>query len=189
MEPPMNLRSCQLCLLAIFAGVPCAWGQDIASGPSKGQKVPALKVFDATGEQQGKEADYVAERKDRPTIYVFVQADKWDRPMARFLKKLDEAVQKAGEQSLVVAVWLSDDVNKTKEYLPKAQQSLRLQATVLTCFPGEKAGPKDWGINADAHLTAIVANKQKVAAQFGYRSLNETDVPAVIEALEQARKK
>jgi hypothetical protein len=35
-------------------------------------------------------------------------------------------------------------------------------------------------------LTAVVANKGKVAAVFGYQSLNETDVPAVHEALMKA---
>jgi hypothetical protein len=173
-------------LLAIV--VSSAWGQDVASGPAKGEKVPSLKVFDATGEHQGKEADYAAERKDKPTIYLFVQQDKWDRPMARFLKRLDEAVNKAGESSLVVAVWLTDDVDKTKQYLPKAQQSLQFQATALTCYPGGKAGPKDWGVNADAHLTVVAANQQKVLATFGYRSVNETDVPAVLEAFKKTKK-
>jgi hypothetical protein len=173
-----------LCLLAL----PClAWGQGVVSGPDKGKKVPALKVFDATGPNQGKEVDYAAERKDRPTVYVFVQADKWDRPMARFLRKLDEAVREV-EDASVVAVWLTDDPDKTKEYLPVAQQSLQLQATALACFTGDKAGPEGWGMNADAHLTAVVANKGKVAAAFGFRSLNETDVPAVRDALKAARK-
>jgi hypothetical protein len=43
-------------------------------------------------------------------------------------------------------------------------------------------------MNADAHLTAVVANKGKVAATFGYQSINETDVPKVKEALENAIK-
>jgi len=173
-------------VLSVVLGlVAAASAQDVASGPDKDQKVPALKVFDATGPSQGKELDYAADRKDKPTIYLFVQADKWDRPPARFVKVLDEAVQKEGGGAYVVAVWLTDDADKTKEYLPKAQQSMQLQATALTCFPGEKAGPKDWNINADAHLTVVVAGKAKVTARFGYRSVNETDVPAVHEALKK----
>jgi hypothetical protein len=177
-----------LFLLLAMSVVPCAWAQDVVSGPATGQKVPNMKVFDVTGSNQGKDVDYVTERKDRPTVYVFVQADKWDRPMARFLKKLDEAVQKEKKEAAVVAIWLTDDVDKTKEYLPKAQQSLQFQVTALTCFTGEKSGPKDWGVNADAHLTVVVADKQKVAARFGYRSVNETDVPAVQEALQKVTK-
>jgi hypothetical protein len=160
-----------------------AAGQDVSSGPKKGEAVPALKVFDVTGPHKDKDVDYTAERKDKLTVYAFVQADQWDRPMARFLRKLDEAVQE--QDALVVAVWLTDDADKTKEYLPRAQQSLQLQATTLTCFTGDKAGPKGWGVNADARLTVVVADKHKVAATFGYHSVNETDVPTVRDALKK----
>src|SRR5262249_47817961 len=54
-----------------------ARADDIISGPEKGAKVPALEVFDATGPNQGKTVDYAAERKDRPTVYAFVQADQF----------------------------------------------------------------------------------------------------------------
>jgi hypothetical protein len=178
-----------VCLLAASALLPAsrASAQDVASGPEKGKPAPALKVFDVTGPSKGKEVDYQAERKGRPTLYVFVRADAWDRPMARFLRGLDEAVQQEGEDVAVVAVWLTDDADKTKDYLPKAQQSLQFQQTALTCFTGPKDGPKGWGINADAHLTAAVVNKGKVAATFGYQSVNETNVAAVRKALKKAR--
>ena len=178
---------CSFSAFAVVLTVLPARGQDLASGPDKGKAVPALRVFDATGQHEGKEVDYAADRKGKPTIYVLVRADRWDRPMARFLRKLDEAVRKEGD-TRVVAVWLTDDAEKTKKYLPVAQQSLQFERTALTCFTGGKDGPKGWGVNADAHLTAVVANKGKVAATFGFRSLNETDVPGVRDALKKARK-
>ena len=102
------------------------------------------------------------------------------------MRKLDETLLKESQEAYIVAVWLSDDVDKTKGYLPRVQQSLNFQNTALTCFTGEKAGPKDWGINPDAHFTAIVTCKGCVAKKFGYRSINETDAPAVQEALKNA---
>jgi hypothetical protein len=172
--------------LAVLAVWP-AWSQDVPSGPAKGKAVPPLKVFAATGPHQDKEVDYAKERGAKPTVFVFIPADKWSRPLARFLKKLDEAVPKVGEDAAVVAVWLADDPAKTKAYLPVAQNSLQLQATALTCFTEDKEGPKGWGINADAHATAVVTARGKVAAVFGYRSVNETAVPAVRDALHKAR--
>jgi hypothetical protein len=183
----MNTRAQLLGLATLITLTVPAPAQDIVTGPEKGKAVPALKVFAATGPEQGKELDYVAERKDKPTIYCLVAADQFDRPIARFLKKLDEALAKDDAQAYIVAVWLTEDSDKTREYLPKVQQSLQLQATALTCF-GEKTGPKDWNVNADARLTVVVAYKQKVAATFGYNSVNETDVPAVREALKKASK-
>jgi hypothetical protein len=164
-----------------------ALAQDVPSGPDKSAIVPALKVFDATGEHKDKTVDYAAERKDKPTIYLLIRADKFDRPMNRFMKELDKLVKKDFADTYVVAVWLTEDAEKTKEFLPRVQQSVQYEATVLTYFAGDKAGPKDWNVNLDAHLTAVVAAKQKVAATFGYKSINESDVPGVRDALKKAR--
>ena len=181
----MSLTRC-LPILAPLFFASALLADETKSGPDKGEKVSALKVFAATGEQEGKDVDYIAERKDKPTIYVFVQADKWSRPMNRFLKTLDEAVHKDGEAA-IVAVWLTEKPDETKEYLPKLQSAVKYEATVLACFTGEKIGPMGWAINSDAHLTVVVANKGKVAAAMGFQSINETDVPAVRDALHKAR--
>ena len=79
--------------------------------------------------------------------------------------------------------WLTDDADKAKEYLPKAQMSLKLERTTFAVHPGDKNGPTGWAVNNDAHLTAVVAVKGQVAASLGYRSVNETDVPAVLKKL------
>src|SRR6516225_11667655 len=156
---------------------------DMASGPKEGEKVAALKVYAVTGEPKDKEVDYAGLRKDKPTVYVFVSAKDFGRPMFRFLKKLDEDL---GDNGLIVAVWLTDDADKSKEYLPRISQHFR--GAALTVFGGT-AGPKDWAINTDAHLTAVVAHKGKVVKSFGYLSLNETDVPKVVKTLKNAIKK
>lgn len=175
--------------IALLVVAVAARAQDVTSGPNKGDKVGALKVFDATGNNKDKDVDYAADRKDKPTVYVFVQADKFSRPIGRFLKELDKAVKKESDDAYIVAVWLTDDAEKTKEYLPRAQQSIKLETTALTCHTGDKAGPKGWGINGDAHVTAVVAHKGKVVGSYGYQSINETDVPGVTGALKKALEK
>jgi hypothetical protein len=162
--------------------------QDVITGPEKGNTVPALKVLDATGSHKRKEVDYAAERGDKPTVYLLVNAERFDRPMNRFMKTLDGVVAKDFEGTYIVAVWLTSDSEKTKAILPRVQQSVQYEATALTLFPGAKEGPNGWGVNADAHLTAVVANKGKVTATFGYRSINESDVPKVKDALKKALK-
>jgi hypothetical protein len=176
----MTTRLLAVVFLGLAAGLARA---DVASGPKEGEKVATLKVYAVTGEPKGKEVDYARLRKDRPTVYVFVSAKNFDRPMFRFLKKLDEDL---GDDALVVAVWLTDDADGSKEYLPKISRYFKRAA--LTVFGGS-AGPKDWAIDADAHLTAVVAHKSKVVQSFGYLSLNETDVPAVVKTLKKAIKK
>jgi hypothetical protein len=139
-----------------------------------------------TGPHADKEVDYAADRKDKPTVYLFVVADKWDRPVARFLKKLDGELAKRDDVR-AVAVWLTDDVDATKRYLPLAQQSLQFKATALTCYPAAKKVPDGWGLNLEAGVTAVVADKGKVAAAFGFRSATDADVAAVVKAVEKAR--
>jgi hypothetical protein len=161
-----------------------AIAQDMMSGPEKGAAVPALKVFDATGAFKDKDADYAADRKDKPTVYLFINAEKFDRPMNRFMKGLDAAVKKDFEDAYIVAVWVTGDADKTKELLPKVQQSVQYEVTALTVFSGQE-GPKDWNVNADCHLTAVVACKGKVAATFGYQSINDTNVAQVMATLKK----
>jgi hypothetical protein len=166
---------------------------DVESGPKAGDKVAALKVFGVVGTVEGKEADFAANRKEAPTIYVFVQAEEGGlpmggRPAGRFMKVLDTEVAKL-EGPAVVAVWLGDKAfDKHKEYLPKINKSLSFEKTSLAAFDGEKSGPKDWGVNPDAHLTVVVANKGKVVKSFAFTTVNETDVKPVMEELKKAMK-
>jgi hypothetical protein len=182
---PMTKSHALTVAVALLAAVP-AFADKVESGPEAGAAVPALKVYDVTGPHADKELDYVADRKDRPTVYLFVVADKWDRPVARFLKKFDGELPKQAD-ARAVAVWLTDDPDATKRYLPLAQQSLQLKETALTCYPVAKKTPDGWGLNLEAGLTAVVVNKRKVAASFGLRSATEADVAGVIKALEKAR--
>lgn len=155
----------------------------VESGPSAGSKTEVLKAVAATGDAAGKEVDYASERKEKPTLFLFVQADKWDRPVARFLRTLDQELAKSRTDVQIIAVWLTDDVEKAKAYLPRAQESLKLSQTTFAVYRGDKGGPPRWGINADAHLTVVVAQDQKVSASLGFRSVNETDAPSVLKKL------
>jgi len=157
---------------------------DVASGPKEGDKVSALPVFAVTGDPKDKDVNYVEQRKEKPTVFVFVQAEHWSRPMFRFVKKLDEILPELSEDAIPVAVWLAEKPDESKDYLPKISQYFT--KTPLTVFTGEKAGPKDWGLNVDAHATAVVVNKGKVVASFGYQSLNDTDATSVRDALKKA---
>ena len=69
------------------------------------QKVDrCLRLVDVLND--GKELDYAAERKNKPTIFLFVQGDKFDRPVGRFLKVLDTELAKDRADVHIVAVWL-----------------------------------------------------------------------------------
>src|SRR6185437_12792500 len=136
---------------------------DDDSGPKAGEKVAKLQAYGVVGTVEKKEADFAAERKDAPTIYLFVAAEEGGipvggRPAARFMKKLDEEVGKLdGTGTAIVAVWLGNKAfDKHKEYLPRIATALKFEHTQLAAFNGPKSGPDDWAINGDTHITAVV---------------------------------
>jgi hypothetical protein len=160
----------------------------IESGPAVDSALPELKADAATGDDAGKKITFTATRKGKPTVYVFVRGDKFDRPIGRYLKFLDKALVELGKDTHVVAVWLTDDVDKTREYLPKVQQSIKLEATTFAFYAEDKNGPNAWAINDRAHVTTIVTDGAKVKARFAEQSLNETNVPEVTAALKPVLK-
>ena len=54
---------------------------DDDSGPKAGEKVAKLKAFGVVGPVEKKEADFAAERKDAPTIYLFVAVQEGGLPV------------------------------------------------------------------------------------------------------------
>lgn len=167
-------------LLALWPGLALA---DSRSGPPAGTEIPPLKVAAVAGLESGDEKDFAAERNEKSTVYVFVQADKFDRPIGRFLKSLDQELAKDRNDVQIVAVWLTADVEKSKQYLPVAQQSLQLTQTVWCVYPGEKTGPDKWNIDSAVHATVVVADGPKSVWSSGYGSLNDTVVPDVMKQL------
>lgn len=159
---------------------------DIESGPNVGTAVGELKVFATTGDHAGKEVDFAKDRGAKPTVYVFIPYDRFDRPLARMLKALEKSAIDAGNDASVVTVFLADDEAAAKERLPKVQMSLQFTSNPLVVFPSMKQGPEGWQVNTDAQVTALVVKDGKVAAKFGYRSANETVVPEIAEALKKA---
>jgi len=179
------MRIIQSALIATIIFVTSVARADIESGPNVGTAVTALKVFAATGDHAGKELDFAADRGAKPTVYVFIPYDRFDRPLARLLKTLEKSVIEAGNEATVVTVFLADDEAAAKDRLPKVQMSLQFTSNPLAIFPSMKQGPEGWQVNTDAQLTALVVKDGKVAAKFGYRSANETVAPEIVEALKK----
>lgn len=152
---------------------------DVESGPKAGVDVPALKVPMVSGTHEGKELDIPAERKANATVYVFITSDKFARPMARFAKELDG---KLGDAKAYL-LWTGGEADKHKDYLPKVQASLKLEKIDIGF--STNATPEGWGLNSDAAMTVVVVKDKKVAKVFAYRSVNEKDVEAVVDALKK----
>ena len=172
-------------LVGIFAmlllPIPC-----FAGGPKEAAKLTEFKTFATTGDHAGKEIDFTDKFKSGWTVYVFVQADRFDRPLARFLRGLDQELVKNDRRDVqVVAVWLTDDKEKSKEHQPKINQSLQFGQTTLTVFLGDKAGPNGWEIDNLKTATAVVTQDRVVRKCLDWESVNDTVVPDVFSQIKK----
>jgi hypothetical protein len=163
-----------------------------AVGPEVGKAIPTLKTFQAAGDQADKEIDWTEGSKDKPTVFVFIHSGKWDRPVARFLKKLDERVNEVRQNKLpkaqVAVVWLTKEIDKGKEYLPRAQLSLKLQASSWNVFSGEAFDAQGWVLSGDSVVNVIIVKDNKVAWGRAYGLANDETVKPVFAALTEEKK-
>jgi hypothetical protein len=155
---------------------------DVDSGPAVNEKMPPLTLPVIVGNNAGQETDWLKARGAKPTVYFFIRTDKFTRPSARVIKKFDQEVAQRGDTK-AVAVWLTDNQNETEKHLPLVQQSLQFENTTLCLHDSNRDGPNNWGINADADLTAVVIAEGKVVKRFGWIGPNETVVKDLIAAL------
>lgn len=158
-------------------------GAEVTSGPKVGDKLEGFKADAIIGSMEGKEVDYLAERKGELTVFLFISQANFGRPTYRFLKSLDAELP---ENSAGVAIWLNDNKQDAKDYLTRAAKSLDFGKISCGAF-GDAAGPKGWGINTDAHLTVVVAHEGKATAVFSYKVVNETDAKQVAEAIKKKK--
>lgn len=143
--------------------------------------VPALEAIVCVGESQGEKVELTKSRQNQPTIYIFIQNEFWDRPIARLLRELDTQVRQNVTDGKIVAVWLSDNqADRLKEHLPRVQQSIRLTSTTYAVWPGDPFGPPDWAINRDDHITVITAKNEKIIDTHSFKSTNEGDAPKIM---------
>jgi hypothetical protein len=168
----------------VASGIAADWAR--ADGPEVGKAVPALKIQAMTSDGNFEEADGATAAAGKPVVYLLVQHSKWDRPIARFLKVLDDKIRDNSATAVAYGVFLSSVVEQVKEYLPKVNQSLKFQHMTLGSYTDDGTGPADWNVSGDAGLTVAVAYQGKITATFSYVSTNETDVPAVLEAVKKA---
>lgn len=145
------------------------------------KKVPPLESVVCVGEKAGEKTDLTQWRGSKPTIYIYIQAEHWDRPIARLVRGLDVAVADKITDGGLVLVWLSNnEIERFREHLPRVQQSLKLSMTTYSTWPGDTFGPPAWAINRDDHVTVITANEGKIIARHAFRSTNEGDVNKIL---------
>lgn len=173
-------------LAMVCAAVSIAFA-DVTSGPDVGKPLAPLKVRVVQEGKAGEPRDVLADHQEHPTVYLFLSAEKFDRPGAKYLRGVDEQIQKLQKRDPLaglVIVWLTPDPEAGITRVSQIQGSLRLLAGKWTVF-GRESGPDDWGINEQATITTVISRGRDVGASLGYDVVDDADLPAFEAALKK----
>lgn len=162
--------------------------KEIVAGPELNKPVPSLKTFQVVGTNADKEIDWKDINQNKPTLLVFVRSDKWDRPVARVLKQLDDsiiAISKDVPDAHMGIIWVSKDSEKAREYLPKVQQSIKLQASSWNHFNGEVYDAAGWQLSGDGALNIVLVKDNKAMWGRAFSTMQESIARQTVHELKR----
>ena len=170
-KPVLILTAASLMGLSIPATVSAE--DEVFSGPQPGEKLAAFKVQGVYDKAAGKEFAPLDEADGKPTMLVFVH--KITRPGLGLVRGLTNYAKSQSETpSFSAVVWLDDDKAEAESFLNRARKSLNLQVPVGISIDGGE-GPGAYGLNRNVELTILVANENKVVANFALVQPSMTD--------------
>ncbi len=178
--------------VAVSFGSAFASADEVKSGLAAGEKIPAFIVTkvggaSADGVDVGKDLCYRCKYGARPQVMVFTR--KSSDAIAQLTKALNDAVAKNEDKQLSAFV---NVMNADKAAAEKAAQTLAAHSDkVPVVVPVENEnGPANYGINPDAEVTVLIANKSTVVASHGFAAgkFDADAVSAVVKEIEGALK-
>jgi hypothetical protein len=181
------------CVLVGTAAAMAFPAQDAAkSGPQVGQLVPGpFQAFNATGPYAGRPHCLVCQHGLHPVVLVFARdPGETDGPVMKLVKALDDAVEKYRAADLnSFVVFLNDEVQNvdSRRVLVKRLQDLadglKLKHVVLAL--DRAAGPKDYNINKEFDVTALLYHKHAVVGNIAVKKdeLDEKKIAEILEAV------
>jgi len=174
-----------LLLLTSFLLVGSAGAFDdepIFSGPQVGEKVSPFTVRGVLDEEDGKDYDYVASADGKPLFLIFVH--EVTRPSAGLTRTLmDYAATRTGEGLTAGTVFLYDDMTAGANRIKVARHALPTDTRIGISVDGQE-GPGAYGLNRRVALTVLIANENRVTANFAIVQPSiQADTPKVLAEL------
>lgn len=183
-----------LYLLGLAAVIACATSlsaeeaaKQLKSGPQTGDSIGAFYVTKLCGAaedgvDEGKNLCYRCRNGSRPQVIVFTRSA--DPKVAQLVKKLDKAIAENEDSQLRVFVnFMGEDkedvIDSAKKFAAKSKAK-----NVPFVLPNEfENGPDNYGINAKADITVVMASETKVKANYAVANAKELNVDAVVANL------
>lgn len=154
------------------------------SGPLPGEPLVPFDAVGMNGELRDEVHDYVAAYAGATTVYCFIH--EVSRASGRTLRALDDACLARRDEGLeALFVLLGKDQDETERYGLELPGLLDIRSPLAVALEGEE-GPGAWGLNRAMTLTVVVAKGDVAVANFALLTTNETDVPKIMAAADEA---
>lgn len=178
-----------VCALAVLVSGASAFAEDIKSGLKEGDAIGAFNVTKCAGAESDKVAVgdnlcYRCKNGSRPQVMVFTRSN--DAKVVALVKQLDAQIKKNEEAKLTAFVNLLGDSKETASDAAKKLAAETKAENVPFVVPNEfENGPEDYGINAKAAVTVILAEGGKVKANHAVAKSADLNVDAVVADLKK----
>lgn len=169
-----------------LAGVAVA--EDLKSGLKEGASIGAFYVTKCAGAEkdgvkEGANLCYRCKNGARPQVMVFTRST--DDNVVAFVKELDVQMKKHEDAQLRAFVNVMGDSKDAAMDEAKKLATASKAKMVPFVVPNEvENGPEDYGINAKAEITIIIANESKVVANFA-STAKDLDAKAIMGKLQE----
>jgi hypothetical protein len=163
--------------LILHADDPCR------SGLQPGQKAGPYSFVMATGTQRGQSYCYVCETGDKPAIVVFARS--MSDPLGKLTSQIDKVLTEYKTSNLRAWVtFLNDDQPSLDAKVVRWCQDHAVRSVPVGVYE-DAGGPPSYRLSKEADVTVLLYVKQKVAANFAFRSgeLNDERIAEVMKAL------
>ncbi len=156
--------------------------QEVFSGPQPGEQVQSFAVNGVRGEDSGKAVDLTEKASHGPLLIVYVH--ERTRPAFALTNTVAKFAETKADKGLTAGiVYLTADATETENWLKTINANLP-EKIFLGISPDGKEGPGAWGLNRNVALTVIVANEDKVTANFALRQPSvDVDGPKIFQAI------
>ena len=113
---------------------------------------------------------------------VCVFARKTSEPLASLVKQIDKKIGENESLKSFVVIMTKDRQN-TEDALNKLAKDASVKHVPLTMI-GEKDGPPDYEVSADADVTIVMWNKHTVKANYGFKGeLTDKDIETIMSGI------
>lgn len=152
---------------------------EVFSGPQVGEATAPFIIRGVFDDLSGQDLDPVTLADGKPLVLVFVH--QVTRPSVALTRALSRYAHAREKDDLKMGiVWLAADPAEAEQYLVRARKSLGFETPVGIYRDGVE-GPGDYGLNRDVALTILVANENKVVANFALIQPSIEDAPTVLK--------